>query len=60
MVTLVLVLVPGVKSVIEADDAERGDAKPRVVSIARRRKSARNTVVVDMEVGCIVALTRRG
>jgi hypothetical protein len=58
MVTLVL--VPGVKSVIEAEDVERSDAEPRVVSMARNRKSVRDMVVVEMEVGCIVALTRRG
>jgi hypothetical protein len=55
-----LVLVPGVKSGIEAEGVERGDAKPKVVSMARSRKSVRDMVVVEMEVGCIIALTRDG
>jgi hypothetical protein len=58
MVTLVL--VPGVKSVIEAEDVERGDAEPRVVSMARSGKIVRDMMVVEMEVGCIIALTRDG
>jgi hypothetical protein len=58
MVTLVL--VPGVKSGIEAEDLERGDVEPRMVSMARSRKIVRDMVVVEMEVECIIALTRDG